>query len=207
MPAVRTGDEAWQFARIVAVARVVILHGRVGADEYFSDRYPSASNSHWIPWLQKQLLIKGHDVQTPEVVRPYLADYDGWRTEFERHLDDEPMVLVGHSCGGGFFVRWLSEHPLVQVGKLVLVAPWLDPEHTISTDFFDFTFDPALPLRIGEFHLFHSSDDGESIRRSVGILLDVYPGIVQHAYDDMGHFCLSDMNTDQFPDLLRAITG
>ena len=73
------------------MARVVILHGRVGADEYFSDRYPSASNSHWIPWLQKQLLIKGHDVQTPEVVRPYLADYDGWRTEFERHLDDEPM--------------------------------------------------------------------------------------------------------------------
>jgi hypothetical protein len=95
----------------------------------------------------------------------------------------------------------------VQVGKLVLVAPWLDPEHSISTDFFDFTFDPALPLRIGEFHLFHSSDDGKSIRRSVGILLNVYPGIVQHAYDDMGHFCLSDMNTDQFPDLLRAITG
>jgi hypothetical protein len=61
----------------------------------FSDRYPSASNSHWIPWLQKQLLIKGHDVQTPEVVRPYLVDYDGWRTEFERHLDDEPMISTG----------------------------------------------------------------------------------------------------------------
>jgi uncharacterized protein len=161
-------------ARIVAVARVVILHGAVDADEYFSDRYPSASNSHWIPWLQKQLLINGHDVQTPELVRPYLADYDGWRTEFERHLDDEPMIY---------------------------------PEHSLPTGFFDFTCDPSLPLRIGEFHLFHSSDDGESIRRSVGILLDVYPGIVQHAYDDMGHFCLSDMNTDQFPDLLTAITG
>jgi hypothetical protein len=36
-------------ARIDAVARVVILHGRVPADEYYSDRYPSASNSHWIP--------------------------------------------------------------------------------------------------------------------------------------------------------------
>jgi pimeloyl-ACP methyl ester carboxylesterase len=119
MPPVRAAKLG--IARIVAVARVVILHGRVGADEYFSDRYPSASNSHWIPWLHKQLLIKGHDVQTPEVVRPYLVDYDGWRTEFERHLDDEPMVLVGHSCGGGFLVRWLSEHPLVQVGKLVLV--------------------------------------------------------------------------------------
>jgi hypothetical protein len=33
-------------ARVVAVARVVILHGRVGAGEYFSHRYPSASNSH-----------------------------------------------------------------------------------------------------------------------------------------------------------------
>jgi hypothetical protein len=76
MPPVRAAK--LDIARIAAVARVVILHGRVGAEEYFSARYPSASNSHWIPWLQKQLLIKGHDVQTPEVVRPYLVDYDGW---------------------------------------------------------------------------------------------------------------------------------
>jgi uncharacterized protein (DUF1919 family) len=48
-------------------------------------------------------------VQTPEVARPYLADCDGWRTEFERHLDAEPMILVGDSCWGGFLVRRLSE--------------------------------------------------------------------------------------------------
>jgi hypothetical protein len=44
MPPVRAAKLG--IARIAAVARVVILHGRVGADEYFSDRYPSTSNSH-----------------------------------------------------------------------------------------------------------------------------------------------------------------
>ncbi len=121
------------------MSRVVILHGRPGQDEYFSDDYPSASNSHWLPWLQKQLLMVGHDVQTPEMVNAFAPDYAVWQKEFARHLVDEPMALIGHSTGAGFLVRWLSEHPQIQVESLVLVAPWLDPFSELGSDFFDFT--------------------------------------------------------------------
>jgi len=35
----------------------ILLHGTSSKEEYYSLEYPSASNSHWLPWLQKNLLV------------------------------------------------------------------------------------------------------------------------------------------------------
>lgn len=86
----------------------ILLHGACDKEEYFDDQYPSLSNSHWFPWLQKQLLINGVLAQTPEMPDAYAPNYDKWKSEFERMEINENTVLVGHSCGGGFLVRWLS---------------------------------------------------------------------------------------------------
>lgn len=200
------------------MSRVVILHGRPDEEEYLWHDHPSASNSHWIPWLQNELLIAGHDVQTPEVFRPFEDRYDRWASELERCLVPEPMILVGYSCGAGVLVRWLSEHSDVNVEKLVLVAPWLNPDTARApwldiervnqsfVEFFNFGIDDFLPSRVGEFHIFHSSDDQETIRATVEVLLKHFPDVIQHSYNDMGHFTLEDMGTVQFPDLLAAIT-
>jgi predicted alpha/beta hydrolase family esterase len=188
------------------MSRAVILHGRPGKDdEYYVDVHPSASNSHWIPWLQNQLLIAGHDAQTPEMFNAFQPEYSIWCQEFERYLVDEPMILVGHSTGAGFLVRWLSEHLDVQVRQLVLVAPWLDPDGDLDNGFFDFTVDESLPNRIESIHIFSSSDDDADITTSVETLVRHFPTATHHQYDDMGHFCLGNMGTDAFPDLLAVI--
>jgi predicted alpha/beta hydrolase family esterase len=190
------------------VSRIIILHGKPDKEEYLNPERPSSSNCHWLPWLQNQLLIAGHDAQTPEVYRSFEPDYSSWRREVERHLTEDPLILVGHSCGGGFFIRWLSEHTGASVEKLVLVAPWLDPDRTLGTDFFDFRIDPKLATRVGEFHIFHSSDDPYAdVHTSVNNLLDTFPTAIQHSYEQMGHFCWEDMGTDAFPDLLNTIVG
>jgi len=36
----------------------IIIHGRPSKEVYYSSDYPSSSNFVWIPWLQKQLIIK-----------------------------------------------------------------------------------------------------------------------------------------------------
>ena len=149
--------------------------------------------------------MAGHDAQTPEMFNAFQPEYAIWQREFERHLVDEPMILVGHSTGGGFFVRWLSEHPGVMVKKLVLVAPFLDPHGELGNGFLDFSIDDTLIDRVDQFHLFSSSNDMAKITTSVETLLSHFPALIHHAYDDMGHFCLEDMNTDAFPDLLSAI--
>ena len=114
----------------------LLIHGCCDEDEYFNEQVPSPSNSHWFPWLQKQLLMCGIETQTPEMPVPYRPDYASWRKEFERFDVGPDTVLVGHSCGGGFLVRWLSEHP-VKISQLILIAPWLDPNHRKTIDFFD----------------------------------------------------------------------
>ncbi len=183
------------------MARVILLHGKPDEDEYFDDTQPSVSNSHWFPWLQKELIVRGHSVQTPEVLNSYLPVYDTWRDEFERNVTGEPLMLVGHSCGGGFLLRWLSENTDAKVQKLVLVAPWLDPGKTLTTCFFDFELDAALAERVGVLHLFNSADDADSIQTSVAMIVETVTGIVVHQFENMGHFCMSDMGTDQFPEL------
>ena len=36
----------------------IILHGGPSKKEYYDLNMPSMSNSHWLPWLQAQLLKK-----------------------------------------------------------------------------------------------------------------------------------------------------
>jgi uncharacterized protein len=102
----------------------IIRHGKPSYEEYCNPRIPSPSNNHWLPWLQKQLLLNGFLAQTPELPAPYAPVYQDWCLAFEQFRIDEDTALIGHSCGAGFLLRWLSENK-VTVGKVALVAPFL----------------------------------------------------------------------------------
>jgi hypothetical protein len=182
----------------------IILHGTCDKDEYFSDKYPSLSNSHWLPWLQKQLLINNIFTQTPEMPNAYSPDYEKWGREFEKLDVNNETVLIGHSCGAGFLIRWLSENK-VKIKKLILVAPWLDPRRRKTTSFFDFKINQDIKERIGKIHLLVSKDDKADILESVDIIKNSISGIIYHEFTNQGHFCLSHMKTDKFPELLGYI--
>jgi len=182
----------------------IILHGTCDKAEYFDPQYPSLSNSHWFPWLQKQLLINGIFTQTPEMPDAYLPDYAKWKSEFEKNGITSDTILVGYSCGAGFLVRWLSENNM-GIEKLVLVAPWMDPNREETTTFFDFTIDSKLTSRVGEMHLFFSEDDTvNGVQESVQMLLQAFPNIQVHKFTDKGHFTVEEMNSVEFPELLET---
>ena len=183
----------------------IVLHGSCDREEYFSDDYPSLSNSHWLPWLQKQFLMQGMQAFTPEMPRAYAPEYSIWKSEFERYPVSEESILVGHSCGGGFLLRWLSESKC-RVCRLILVAPWLDPAGRKCSEFFSFTIDPALAERM-ETHLFESMNDEQDIRDSIAIIRAALPGLHYHAFDNYGHFCFDDMGTTRFPELSVVALG
>jgi len=181
----------------------IIIHGTCSEKEYFSDEYPSLSNSHWFPWLQKQLLMKGIFTQTPEMLDAYIPDYKKWKKEFERFDVNENTILVSHSCGGGFLIRWLSENKIKPL-KLILVAPWLDPEREKTTDFFDFSIDKNLSKRT-KIHIFLSEDDNKDILESAEMIQKDIPGINVHRFKNKGHFTYADMKTHDFPEILEVI--
>lgn len=80
----------------------VIIHGTVDKSEFFDSHYPSPSNAHWLPWMQRQLLRNGWLCQTPEMPTPYSPDYEQWKQVFEQQNPQNLSLAIGHSAGAGF---------------------------------------------------------------------------------------------------------
>lgn len=167
----------------------IILHGKANKTKYFDPTFASPSNASWLPWLQKQLLM--HDIlaQTPEMPTPWKPEYSMWSKEFERYSITPETILVAHSCGAGFLLRWLSEHSDVHVGKVVLIAPWIDPDKTGEMgEFFDFTLDSQLSDRTAKIIIFNSSDDFPGAQLSAKMIAEAIPGIGGKEFKNHGHF-------------------
>ncbi len=179
----------------------IILHGKPSKEEYLDPKHPSPSNAHWLPWLQRQLLLSGILAQTPELPEPYEPDFKKWSAVFEHFPIDAGTMLVGHSCGAGFLVKWLSERR-VKVGKVALVAPWIDPNRNRAPAMFDgLHIDADLVARTGGVRLFISSDDGDEVLQTTTLLASTLKGICLQQFSDRGHFTSGDMKTEEFPEL------
>jgi predicted alpha/beta hydrolase family esterase len=167
----------------------IILHGKASHAKYFDITYPSPSNASWLPWIQKQLVMNKIPAQTPEMPVPWIPEYSAWSKEFERYDITPDTILVAHSCGAGFLVRWLSEHSDVRVSTVVLVAPWLDPDRSGGTgDLFDFSFDAQLVKRTNKIVIFNSDDDFAGAQTSAQMIRDAIPNINYREFEQYGHF-------------------
>lgn len=180
----------------------IILHGMPDKEEY--DASPMQTEKHWVPWLKEQLREKGITAHTPEMPVPYKPTYASWKQVFEQFEINEETVLVGHSLGAGFLVRWLSENK-VKVGKVMLVAPWMDPDNDHCPEFFDCKIDPKIAERTAGLHIFISDDDESEMYTTVKNIQAAVPNLVLHKFTNKGHFTLEDMGTSEFPELLEVI--
>ena len=195
----------WYHKAMSKPQNAIILHGKPTRDEYYDPANPSESNSHWLPWLQKRLLMHDVPAATPEVPLSFDPQWKAWVREIERFDITPQTALVGHSCGGGFWVRYLSEHPELQVGKVVLVAPWLDPDGDETGDFFHFDIDPALVARTAGITIFNSDNDMGNVHKSVATLRGRIEGVQYREFHGMGHFVMESMGTTEFPALLEEL--
>ena len=194
------------------MANAILIHGWASKGEYYDPKYPTGSNSHWFPWLSKQLIISGIHTIAVEMPNGYFPKYEIWKKELERFDVDENTILVGHSLGGGFLIRWLSEED-VKVGKVVLVAPWLgsmagddrySPEE-FDADFFDFKIDSDISHKTKGVTILSSTNDGIGVQRTVKFIQEKINNIKYLELENKGHFTLKSLGTDAFPELLEEI--
>jgi predicted alpha/beta hydrolase family esterase len=134
----------------------------------------------------------------------YEPEYENWKRVFNRFTVDDETVLVGHSCGAGFLLRWLGETKK-QLTKLILVAPWLDLTGKRG-GFLDFEIDRSIEARVNEVHvLFSSNDKVDGVKESVEILRGAFAKAKLHDLRDKGHFTSQEMKTAALPELLNLI--
>lgn len=186
----------------------ILVPGRPDKDEHYDPLLPSNSENYWFSWLKRQLILNDVLAVSIEPPFPFRPRYDDWTKEFERFDITPETILVGHSCGGGFLIRYLSEHKDVSTGKVILVAPWINPdkyEVSDTADFFKFEIDPNFPIRTKGVSVFISSDDEPSVVKTVELLKAKVPNLDLHQFADRGHFKKNNLGTDEFPELLEVL--
>jgi predicted alpha/beta hydrolase family esterase len=106
----------------------------------------------------------------------------------------------------GFLVRWLSENQNIRCRKVILVAPWIDPEREFdTTDFFDFEIDPKIAVRVKKFVVYSSTNDDNRIQASIKIIRKEIPDHTYREFENVGHF--ASFKNHEFPELLEELAG
>ncbi len=184
---------------------VVIVHG-CNDNKEESLESPPENERHWKPWLKRELEKRGIEVSNELYPEDWNPSYEEWKKKFEENKMDEDTVLIGHSCGGGFLVRWLAENKK-RIRKLILVSPgkarnemWeslsnLSGGKTYSgIDKYSregivlFTSDNDIPQHIKNAHEYEKGLPAKII-----------------VLKNHGHFTLGDMGTEEFPELLEEV--
>ncbi len=160
-------------------------------------------DKHWIPWTKKQLIAKGISTETPLMPEPWEPDYEKFRKEFEKNKVTKDTILIGHSCGCAFLVRWLGDTGK-KINKLILVAPWKIPSNEIKRRFYEYPIDITIKERVKEIIMFTADDEEEDGKKSLKIYYDALGGKIIDL-KGRGHYTFNDMKTEEFPELIEAV--
>lgn len=72
--------------------------------------------------VKRRIRKKGITVSNELYPKDWTPNYESWKKIFEKNKIDDDTILIGHSAGGGFLVRWLDETKR-KIKKLILISP------------------------------------------------------------------------------------
>ena len=195
--------------------QVVVVHGGDTFntyDEYLSflkgfevdfERYRAGK----IGWKRNlgNTLGEEYEIIAPEMPDKTNAKYAEWKIWFDKfvpYLEDQ-IILIGHSLGGLFLAKYLSENTLSKsIRATFLVAACYDDKDA------DYSLaDFAMPENLANFEkqspkifLYHSSDDPIVPFADLGKYRKALPRATIRTFVDRGHF-----NQETFPELAEDI--
>jgi predicted alpha/beta hydrolase family esterase len=140
----------------------------------------------------------------PSKSNPKYLEWVIWFEKLLPHLRDK-VIFVGHSLGGIFLAKYLSEHILpITISQLHLVAAPYDCEsdRLTSLDTFILTEFPKdfIKNNIDHIHLYFSKDDTQVSFIEAQKYKEALPEATLHIFEDRGHFL-----SETFPELFENI--
>ncbi len=174
--------------------KVVIIHGCPASPEDTRSR-----SQRWMCWLEDTLKEKEYEAFAPDMPIPWQPQYEEWKQLIEKYRVTENSLLIGHSCGAAFLVRYLLDTKR-KVKKFILVAPAKIPEgeNDKRKNLYQFDLPDNSSKIADEIVIFVSNDLPRHLKS-----LEIYkkalkPRIVE--IENKGHFVIS-----QFPEILKEI--
>jgi predicted alpha/beta hydrolase family esterase len=187
------------------MSNCIIIHGCPSDVEKAMDPDTRTYDKHWIPWTKQELKVRGISTDTPLMPEPWDPVYEAYKEELNKYEINKDTVLIGHSCGCAFLVRWLGETKR-EVKKLILVAPWKIPDEgdRIKERFYVYEIDSDIKNRIQDIIMFTSNDEEEEGKESLKIFHGVLGGEIIDI-PNQGHYTMNDMGRTDFPELIEAV--
>lgn len=191
---------------------LILIHGGSTFDtyeEYWADLESSQlslekiNRKDWKDFMYSEL--SEYEVIYPKMPNSKNARYPEWKLWFEKLfplLTDE-VVLVGHSLGGIFLAKYLSENTFPKkIKSLHLVAAPYDTE-VIKESLADFALNNTVE-KLNDYtdniFLYQSKDDTAVAFADVEKYKRDLPNATLRIFEDRGHF-----TQEKFPELIQDI--
>ncbi len=183
----------------------IIVHGSNSTKKGSKEGLPE-NERHWKPWLKRELEKRGISVSNELYPKDWFPNYEDWKEMFGKNNINNHTVLIGHSAGGAFLVRWLGETKN-KIKKLILVSPGKAGRETrkkLSNLYGRNTYKSIKNYVENGIIVFTSNDDIPVHIKNAYEYENELPAKVIYL-KDKGHFTLGDMGTEEFPELLEEI--
>jgi len=192
--------------------QVVVIHGGdtfETYEEYLNflrgyeidiERYKSDKRD-WKPWL-RQRLGSDYEVILPIMPNKTNARFDEWKIWFEKFIPflHDNVLLIGHSLGGTFLAKYLSENRFEKYIKAVFLVGAVYDKDNEGYSVVSFTLPERLNLQTETICLYHSKDDPVVSFSALGQYKKALPKAETKVFEDRRHF-----NQEKFPELAQDI--
>lgn len=193
--------------------QVVVIHGGTTFKTYkdyisFSkslevdlDRY---RGTRWKDSLPEKLGNR-FDVLLPRMPNPTNAKYNEWKILFDKIacLLENNVILIGHSLGGVFLAKYLSENkfPKKILASILIASPY--DEKGTEDPLCDFKISVSLDKfrkQGNKIFIYQSKDDPAVSYLDLEKYQKALPDAIARIFKDKGHFSQAE-----FPELVKEI--
>lgn len=197
--------------------QIIYIHGwsRFPDNESFckdlekKEYNPFEDKKKWIDWLTTQTQWV-YQIFKPTMPNKYGASYKAWKIWFEKtfpYLNDEDLILIGHSLWWNFLLKYLWENSFPKkIKQLHLVAAVVDEsDRPVDKQYlWDFAFDINTIAKLEDIaeqiFLYHSTDDPTVPYSHAKKIQSYLPKAKLITFTDRGH-----IRQQEFPELLENI--
>ena len=191
---------------------VVIIHGGdtfETYDQYLNflrnyeidiERYKN-SKDDWKPWLRNKL-GEEYEVIIPTMPNRTNARFEEWKLWFEKITPflTDGVILIGHSLGSSFLVKYLSENKFPKkINGVFLVSGVFDVDSE-GYSLISFSLPEKLDLQTDNVYLYHSKDDPVVPFSALEKFKEVLPNANFRVFTDRKH-----INQEEVPELAHDI--
>lgn len=186
--------------------QIILIHGGDSFDTYeaflsFLKKWKIDFKDYQDPKSDWKETLRGEIGDGFEVIRPSMpnkrnAKYEEWKIWFEKFIPYfESYVLVGHSLGGLFLAKYLSENTLPKkpIAVFLVAAPYGEGDFPLSEN--------ISPIQDqGKVFLYHSEDDPVVPFADLEKYASRLNTATKRVFKDRGHF-----GQEKLPELIEDI--